>query len=568
MNERRTERGPGPLAGIGARPGVVKWCVAIPRTLAPYWLDLLQRSGVPMTLLGDEGARGTVGFCAGLDLARDRVAHDHLRALWRAGVPLVLDARAFASLTGRDAETVRVERVSGDGRLFADANAVRLPMRLAIPGGARFGWVSPQGRAAIAIDESGAAPLIGLPLPEVSAIEAATPRLVRFPLSRGRHATEIVSACDHAGVRRLVENALAVAAHAVGLPFVRFAPAPGDHLGAFAVRIDADSYDPGATERTLDALARGAVRATWFLDVARHARLGGATAVPKLLAAGHEVQSHHWRHYTFRSRARSRANLARSFEVLRAWGVEATAAAAPFGSWNVGLDAAMRELGIAWSSEFSRCHDDIPGAGPHSGAADGGWLTDPPWQVPTHPVCPALMLDAGLSPDEVAECYARLIRSRLLRGEPAVIYGHPIDDIERVPGLFAALDETLGELERVARIGAVWQPTLGELCAFHRARRHQAIACRVGEDSVEGEVRGPAGLWIDLPDGSRVRTGPGRFVVRLDRNCLTRVPASSGNEVGTNGRAGSVEPSGLVLARLRMGISRWKREVLSRTGER
>lgn len=572
MTTKTTERNPIRNRAQLVTNRALRWSVAIPRGLSAYWIDMLQRTGVAVTLLGESDARGAVAFCAGVDLAGDVAMLAQLRALRDSGVPLVVDAAAFALLTGRPARVLRASRLTGVGRFFDGADDVRMPVRIAVPGGAKYGCVAPQGVPAIAIDEDGNAPLIGLPLPAVAELDGAAPRVERFPLPRGRSTVEIVSGCDHGGLRRLVENALRIASHAAGLPFVRFAPAPGNHIGAFAMRVDADSFEATATTRTLEALARGDVRATWFIDVERHARRGGVAAVREIVAAGHEVQSHGWRHYTYRSRRKNRANLARSIEVLSAWGVEATAFAAPFGTWNAGLDAAMRDNGIAWSSEFSRCHDDAPGAWPHSRVHRGAWLTDPPWQVPVHPVCPGMMFVAGLSADEIHEHCAAIVTSKLVRGEPAVLYGHPIGDLERLPELFTSLDRTLTRLEDTARGGTakeltpVWQPTLSELCAFHRARRHQAVVCRVGTDHLEGEVRGPAGLWIDLPDGTRVRTGPGRFVVRFDESALTRRDPAVGNESGGVRRLvprSSLRP---VLARMRIGVARWKREVMRQAG--
>ena len=64
--------------------------------------------------------------------------------------------------------------------------------------------------------------------------------------------------------------------------------------------------------------------------------------------------------------------------------------AAPHGRWNAGLDAVLDELGYLYSSDFQLGYDDLPFF---------PWREDrfsSVLQVPIHPICEGLFLDAGV----------------------------------------------------------------------------------------------------------------------------------------------------------------------------
>ena len=87
MTTKTTERNP-----VRNRPQLVtnralRWSVAIPRGLGAYWIDMLQRTGVAVTLLGESDARGTVAFSAGVDLMAAVDSDVVLKPLQRALVP-------------------------------------------------------------------------------------------------------------------------------------------------------------------------------------------------------------------------------------------------------------------------------------------------------------------------------------------------------------------------------------------------------------------------------------------------------------------------------------------------
>lgn len=440
--------------------------VAVPEGTDPYWLDLLARSGLAVRELGTCDHRAATVFlpdAAGLSSSALRALVAARRA---AGEPLLLGA-PWARALG-----------------VPVATACDLGVGLRPTDGT---WLRSPG------------PLVALPLPTAERLQRTAARLTTWSGPSGLAAAEVVAVADHGGLRRCVTAALRWLAFAAGRPFVHLAHAPMGYDGVLAFRIDADDHRGSATDAVLRELAAAGQRATWFIDVARHVARGGMGSLAAIRAHGHEIQSHGYRHYTYRTRTRNRDNLRRSLEVLTVHGHRPTAAAAPFGSWNRGFAEALRDCGLRWSSEFSRAYDDVPGAFGEAGA---------PWQVPVHPVCPALLFAAGADAAGVRAWFTAELAACLARREPAVFYGHPIDDLGRCPGLPSLL---VAQARQAGR--SLWQPTLGELHDFHRARAAARSEARWNGTDVIGDVDGPAPMLVEAA-GTEPVAMLGDFVFR------------------------------------------------------
>jgi hypothetical protein len=411
--------------------------IAVAPDVDPYWRALLTRSGLPVRDLGAGDHGAAVLFLPDAAGLRSRVLRGLVAALRRVGRPVLA------------------------GRQWEAATAIRREER---------------------------APLTILPLPDARAL--LRPNAIATALGDGGESSpvEIITAVDHGGLRRRIEAALRELAFAVGQPFVRLGHLPNGHDGALAIRIDADSYRSDATATVVAMLERARLRATWCIDVERHLRCGGMPAVAALAAAGHEVQSHFFHHYTYRSARKNLQNLQRSLRELAAIGIVANAAVAPFGSWNRGLGRALATAGMRWSSEFSRSYDDVPG--PLSGRAGEVW------QVPIHPVCPALFAASASSDGTIEAWFRRELARCQQNGEPAVFYGHPIGDLGRCPELLPRL-----AVSASAACDRLWQPTLGELFDFAVARSRQAIAVHARGKRLVGDCHGPAALRLEYPNG-------------------------------------------------------------------
>ena len=443
--------------------------IAVPDGTAPYWLALLHRSGLPVHALGSAPAAGALLFLPDAAGTRCAATRREVERLRQRGTP---------ALAGREW-----------GATFG----------VQLPGGRALGLSVATNAGVRRLDP---APLLVLPLPAAAMLLRASAELTTITGADGRSVMEVIATADHGGLRRCVLGGLRSLAFACDRPFVHLAHAPLGFDATLAVRIDADSYRTTATAATTASLARAGLRATWFLDVERHQLHGGLHCARELRAAGHEVQSHFFRHYTYRSAARNEQNLRRSLDELRALGVTATAAAAPFGTWNRGLDVALRACGMRWSSEFSRVHDEVPGA--FSGQADEVW------QVPIHPVCPALLFAAGADVATVHAWFLAELQQCLQRGEPAVFYGHPIDDLERCPELLPSVAAAARQ-----QVRSLWQPTLGELHDFYRQRAVQTVHVELADDGLRGDVDGRAPLVVERAGKPAVHVA-GSFVLPLE----------------------------------------------------
>jgi len=428
--------------------------IAVPDGTAPYWLGLLRRIGLATSRLdGATSASSATLFLPEDTGSRDPALRRLVTQLQAAGAP-VLAGRSWGERLGL--------RLPNGGDLGLDRNPA-------------------PGQRSLQ-----PAPLLVLPLPSHQRLLREDHGFAELRGPEDLRVHEFVATADHGGLRRCIAHGLRNLQFAVGRPFAYLAHQPHGYRQTLAIRIDADSFDATATATTLASLADAGLRATWCIDVERHQLRGGMPALAHIAAAGHELQSHAYHHYTYRSSARNRANLQRSLRELAAVSVHADAVVAPFGSWNPGFAAAVAACGLRWSSEFSRVHDDVPG--PLAGSADE------PWQVPIHPVCPALLFAAGADADAVTQWFLAELAQCQARREPAVFYGHPIADLERCPRLLP----TLAAAAR--RDGPLWQPTLGELHDFYRQRAVQDFAVFPAAGGCSGTVAGPAPLVVETAD--------------------------------------------------------------------
>ena len=457
----------------------------------PYWIDLLDRLGVPRRRLEQAAPGDGVMFVVAPQVAASAVA----RRMHAAGVPTIASALAARELSGLRVRKQAAVGVTGGGELFRDCAQILLRSDVVVAESATHGRLFPSGRPAVWVGRSHGTPTVVLPLPDPEALLTGRAELTVFAEHDGV-AGELVGRCAHGALRRLVRNALRVGCDAVGMPFVHKAPAPNGAGGSFAVRVDADSFDPDATAAVETAMRRVALRATWFIDVERHQRNGGEPWVRRLQQLGHDVQSHAYHHYTYSDERRNRINLERARQVLKEWGVDSAAAAAPFGSWNDGWRRALLAMGVGYSSEFALAWDDVPGRYPRLGV-------DAPWQVPVHPVCPVLLSRAGMSADQVYRYFCAYAERTLTAGDPVVIYGHPIGDLQACPDLFVQLAQTIDRWSAQAGGDPVSRLTLGELFAFWRRRADQPIAVRWHNATVDVDCA--VGAWVQHPRGEVIR---------------------------------------------------------------
>jgi peptidoglycan/xylan/chitin deacetylase (PgdA/CDA1 family) len=257
--------------------------------------------------------------------------------------------------------------------------------------------------------------------------------------------------------------------------WARLAPFPHPFRSAFNLRVDMD--EPVAEDYFRFAQARGPLDdcTTHFVSTAAY------QAEREVLAdlAGRDAQSHGHYHYVYRDPEANLRNLERADLILRDRGIEVEGFAGPHGRWNASVDDAMEALGYSYSSDFQLGYDDLP----FFPWKDGRFSRV--LQVPVHPICEGLFLDAGATGGRcVADHLAAVVAEKADAGEPAFVYGHPERRLGRMPEVMAALTSALG------RRPLVWRTTLTEMARWWRWRASRK--------------------WLAIP------RGPGRLEVQFE----------------------------------------------------
>ncbi len=305
--------------------------------------------------------------------------------------------------------------------------------------------------------------------------------------------TERLARFDKAPLRRSLILRIRHTVTRAGGVWARLSPYPHPYRGAFNFRADLDESYPD--DYFAFARAREPIDDCSTNFVSTHA-YADQPAVLADLRRG-DAQSHGHYHVVYRDEQANLRNLQRADRVLRDHGITCEGFAAPEGRWNEGLDRAIDSLGYHYSSDFHLGHDDLP----FYPRRDGGF--SPVLQVPIHPICEGLFLDAGRpDPGEIAAHLVRTIRAKAAAGDPAFVYGHPERRLGRFPEVVTAVARAAGEID------GLWRVTLTEFARWWRwrsQRRWTLLPKGEGRFSMqfdEWDTRHPLALEIFRGDHS------------------------------------------------------------------
>ncbi len=266
---------------------------------------------------------------------------------------------------------------------------------------------------------------------------------------------ERVARFPKAWIRRQLIAGLRELITAAGGVWVRLAPFPYPYRSAFSLRIDLDEACPDDYHRF--ALARRPFDGccTHFVSTSAYAHHQGVCHDLR----AHDTQSHGHFHHVYREPDDNRRNLERAHRLLLSLGFDPAGFAAPHGRWRPSLDDLLEDFGYLYSSDFQLGHDDLPFY-PWKGNRFSRVL-----QVPVHPVCEGLFLEAGVrDPRVIAEYLRAVVAAKIGAGELAVIYGHPERRLGRMPEVLATVARELdGE-------PLVWRTTMSEMARWWRWR--------------------------------------------------------------------------------------------------
>jgi hypothetical protein len=320
--------------------------------------------------------------------------------------------------------------------------------------------------------------------------------------------TERVGRVAKGALRRTLLDRLRQAVTKSGGLWARLAPYPFPYRAAFNFRADLD--EPIADDYDRFARARRPLAdcSTHFVSTFAY---GDQPAVLDDLLR-FDTQSHGHYHVVYRDIEANRRNIDRAHQILKEAGFDLAGFAAPHGRWNAGLDDVLEEFGYLYSSDFQLGHDDFPFF-PWRGNRFSKVL-----QVPIHPICEGLFLDAGVGDGRViADHLVGVVRARIDAGEPAFVYGHPERRLARFPEILAALGQA------VSGDTLLWRVTLTQFARWWRwrsERRWSLVPKLDGRLEVQFEDWDASyPLALEIRRGSHVSTVPirsARTSLRLD----------------------------------------------------
>lgn len=294
--------------------------------------------------------------------------------------------------------------------------------------------------------------------------------------------SEEVARFDKRTLRRRLMEGLRERLESAGGAWVRLCPFPFPYRAALSFRFDHDAFAPADFDAVLQAIAGHEGATSHFICGSTHER--HAESLARL--RGLDVGSHGYWHHTYHDPRENLRNVRRGIECLTAAGLEPRGFVAPHGRYSPGLAEVLAELGVSHSSEFGLVYDDWP-----------CWSPDGPvLQVPVHPICLGLFLEAargpaaptGATPARAAAAAAEHFRSTLAAkyqaGEPAFFYGHPDGRLGRFPQVLSAV------WDAAADCGALWATNFSEFQTWWRARGHVALTVWSQGDGLRVEATG------------------------------------------------------------------------------
>ncbi|AGA27242.1 polysaccharide deacetylase family protein [Singulisphaera acidiphila] len=320
--------------------------------------------------------------------------------------------------------------------------------------------------------------------------------------------TERAGRIPKAGIRRRIVQRLRHAVGQAGGLWVRLSAFPFPYRSAFNFRADLDESVPDDYARF--ARARRPLEDCTTHFVSTRAYGEHPAVLTDLLRFDSQSHGHH--HVIYRDPAANRRNLRRAHRTLAESGMTPVGFAAPHGRWNAGLDEVLEELGYLYSSDFQLGFDDLPFF---------PWLGDrfsTVLQIPIHPVCEGLFIEAGADNGRaVAQYLARVVRSKINACEPAFVYGHPERRLARFP-------EVLAELAAViANEPYVWRATLTDFAQWWRwraERRWSVLPKPEGRFEIQfDDWSGDFPMAVEIVRGQHVATVPvtgPRTIVHLE----------------------------------------------------
>lgn len=245
--------------------------------------------------------------------------------------------------------------------------------------------------------------------------------------------------------REILLQALMLAFHIRNLPFIRLWYYPAACRSVFNFRFDLDEDTDNDLERIEKASKQFKDCTSWFVSCASFER--NRFKIQKLIEDGFDVQSHGYYHHTYLDAEQNDLNIKKSIDYFHNLHDSAKGFVAPKGRWNEGLQMKLEKYGFLYSSEFSLDYDNLP----FYPIIQNRFSTV--LQIPVHPICWGSYKDASIENDEGVKKYLeKVIVAKYNSRQPALIYGHPSENIGKNPKLLEMIYCVIGSLKGLRRI--------------------------------------------------------------------------------------------------------------------
>lgn len=456
----------------------------------PGWEQLLQQEGAPWCRREEEELFQSAPVIVAGDQTSPDDSH-RLRQLLREGRMLLCTAAAAELIAGTAAKRRLLKSLRpGNDPLFGGIGLTDLYLQGRIyPGSALL--PDEKGVPTVYHGELGGGYAVVLPFDPASAVVDRRTLTKSFYSPSPRLPYERVPLVSRQEVRTIVSRALTHLYHRLGLPYIHRWYYPDASPSVAALRIDTD-FASEAELRTLQEL--GAATGTyfsWFIDVESQAgHLGFYRSL-----AGHETGLHCYSHRIYRTPADAEADLGKALGALSDAQVRTEGVALPYGQWSPELGKVLDRLDFRYSSEFAYDADNLPSW------PDLGYYRSTLLQVPVHPISIGNLRRQGYGTEAMAEYFRRIVRTKIGRREPALLYHHPRNggtDILR--SVITQFGEAGVPVVKLSAYAAWWADRCAERPVI------DAGADRIRIDGLTG--RSPAMFRIAAADGREAFTAP------------------------------------------------------------
>ena len=245
----------------------------------------------------------------------------------------------------------------------------------------------------------------------------------RFYSTLGQNPDEIVSKVSKHELAEIFRATLKHLHFTLALPYLEKWTSP-TAKPVFCFRVDSDFGDQHSLRELYEVFNKHEISATWFLHVEAHQDY---LNLFKDFTA-QEIALHGYQHGTSASSSKTKQNIELGLVKLNQAGFQISGFCAPYGIWNEALEAAIKEYGFLYTSEFTYAYDGFPLKSTDQ---------ELPLQIPIHPICTGNLNRRSYSIQDMKEYFEQVLNSKLSRFEPVLFYHHPLQ-----PGL-GAIDQIL-----------------------------------------------------------------------------------------------------------------------------